>query len=242
MKIVEILCKKEKYNIILDDEDYEKLKSCKFVIRKSTTTCDLIYCDIIIDKKQKSLHRYIMNVTDSKVVIDHINHNGLDNRRENLRVCSNAENSRNSRKQSNPASSIYKGVHLNINTQKYESNIKFNYRKISLGCYDTELDAAKAYDAAAKLLFKEFACLNFPDVEPNVLLFNEEKLIEKSKRPTRTEKYCYFHKSSQSWHACICINKKKHSFGYYKTQEEATAASYEFRKLNKIGKEFNNGR
>ena len=92
--------------------------------------------------------------------IDHINGNGLDCRRENMRVCTNAENRRNMRK--TRGASRFKGVakcRTNAN-RIWHAYIWFNNRKINLGCYPTEEEAARAYNAAALQYHGEFACLN----------------------------------------------------------------------------------
>lgn len=104
------------------------------------------------------MHRVIMNCPDDKQ-IDHINHNGLDDRELNLRICTNAENQHN-QKPRKGGSSKYKGVSLRKDTKQWTAHIKNGGGLINLGHYDTEIEAAKAYDDKAKELFGEFACLN----------------------------------------------------------------------------------
>jgi hypothetical protein len=120
--------------------------------------------NITKDGKQKAfqLHRAIMNITDPKIKIDHVNHNTLDNTKENLRICSNKENIRNSRSTIN-SSSIYKGVGWHKATQKWLAKIYCDYKHIHIGIFNDESEAARAYDLKAKELFGEFAYLNFPD-------------------------------------------------------------------------------
>ena len=114
------------------------------------------------------LHREIMKAKNGQEV-DHINGDGMDNRRENLRLCSHRENMQNSVKRKNDAASIYKGVHLCKN--RWRSQIKINGKQIHLGNFDHELDAAKAYDGAAIRFFGDFARPNFPN-ESFSLAFN----------------------------------------------------------------------
>lgn len=90
--------------------------------------------------------------------IDHINGDQRDNRIANLRVASTAENSRNAKSQA--GSSQFKGV--SASGRRWVARIKSNRKNISLGSFATEVDAAKAYDAAAIVHFGEFARLNFP--------------------------------------------------------------------------------
>jgi len=107
------------------------------------------------------MHRQILEVPEGKVV-DHINHNGLDNRKANLRIVTVLQNSWNARKQTGNFSSKYKGVSLIKRTWKWKANIIYKGKKIFLGCFDDEHSAAKAYDARAAKLFGEYAVLNFP--------------------------------------------------------------------------------
>ena len=109
------------------------------------------------------MHRWIMNAPKG-MVVDHINHNGLDNRKENLRFATNAENSRYARKTKNKFSSNYKGVHYIKKVKRWRAMITFEGKTIYVGQYKDEISAAKAYDRAAKKYFVEFACLNFPEL------------------------------------------------------------------------------
>lgn len=92
-------------------------------------------------------------------VVDHKNHDTLDNRRANLRVCTRAENNRNAKaKKSNKTG--YKGVCFYPSKNKFLASITLNRKQISLGLFSTASDAAFAYDEAAKRLHGEFACVN----------------------------------------------------------------------------------
>ncbi|GAJ01158.1 unnamed protein product [marine sediment metagenome] len=104
------------------------------------------------------MHRAILNPplgSDS----DHINGNGLDNRRTNLRVCTHAENCQNRRKPTG-CSSRYKGVSWRKRTRKWRAYIWINGRQKQLGCFDEEEEAARAYNKEALEQFREFAQLN----------------------------------------------------------------------------------
>jgi hypothetical protein len=106
------------------------------------------------------MHREILYAPKDKVV-DHINHNGLDNRRENLRLVTIEQNVWNTRKQRRLTASRYKGVTLHKG--QWRSVIYRRKKQIHLGYFDTEETAAKAYDVKAKELFGEYACLNFSE-------------------------------------------------------------------------------
>lgn len=111
-----------------------------------------------ISNKDMPLHNFIMKPNKNEIV-DHINHNTLDNRKSELRICKKQENEFNCRKQAN-CSSKYKGVCWDKNKNKWISSIGYNNKLIHLGRYNNEIDAARAYNGKAKELFGEFAYLN----------------------------------------------------------------------------------
>lgn len=101
------------------------------------------------------LHRIILNLPDNKFT-DHINNNKLDNRNENLRICTKAENNRNAGIQVNSATG-YTGVNLDKRRNKYRAYIKFNKKQIFLGYFNTIEDAAKVREQAEREYFKDFS-------------------------------------------------------------------------------------
>ena len=114
-----------------------------------------------VEGKPIKMHRFIMGLTsDDKIMIDHINHNGLDNRKENLRLCSNGGNQANQRIIPGSSSS-YKGVSWHKASRKWRVSISKNNEKFEINGFVNEIEAAKAYDEKAKELFGNFAQLNF---------------------------------------------------------------------------------
>ena len=102
------------------------------------------------------------SITEEGQMVDHINRDKLDNRRENLRLCNMTESNRNRGpihfKHSSSITSKYKGVHWSKN--KWRATIEVNGKKIYLGFFDNEQDAAIAYNEAAKKYFGDYAYLN----------------------------------------------------------------------------------
>jgi hypothetical protein len=110
--------------------------------------------------KSIKMHRQITNAPDH-LVVDHIDHNGLNNRNTNLRNATFTQNCQNQRRLSHKTSK-YKGVHWNKRQKKWAAQIHCNNKKYHLGYFTDEIEAAKAYDKKAVELHDEFACLNFP--------------------------------------------------------------------------------
>ena len=109
-------------------------------------------------KKYFFMHREILNPKNDQQV-DHINHDTLDNRKINLRACSKTQNLMNQKKSANK-SSKFKGVVWHKQKGKWYARIVVNKKSISLGLFQTQEQAAIAYNEAAKTHFKEFAKLN----------------------------------------------------------------------------------
>ena len=143
----------------VDDEDMPKLKGIGMYIWTSKRH-HTFYLMATINKKQIRVHRLLLGVTDPKKLVDHKNGNGLDNRRDNLRVTDSRGNNSNARKRKNARTSKYKGVHLDSGSMKWIAQIQVNSKKLSLGHYLVEEEAAKAYNQAALKYFGEFAVLN----------------------------------------------------------------------------------
>ena len=107
------------------------------------------------------MHRLVMD-TPPDLVCDHINHDGLDNRKQNLRNCTTRQNSFN-RPSNRGSFSKFKGVSYRKNEKNYTACISINGKPVRLGVFKDEESAAWAYDEAAKKYQGQFAFLNFPE-------------------------------------------------------------------------------
>jgi hypothetical protein len=142
--------------ILVDEDDWHDLMKCSWTNNDG-------YGMGTIAKKQIRMHRYIMKMTDSKIFIDHINGNRLDNRKENLREVTASQNGMNKKLRNDiNASSKYKGVNK-TSTNRFGGKITKDGITYNLGSFIDEKDAAKAYNEKAIELFGEFSKLNIFD-------------------------------------------------------------------------------
>jgi hypothetical protein len=148
---------------ILDPNDYYRFGRFKWCIGGGNGKLYAIRGQRIgaDDLKIVRLHRLIMNAPDG-LLVDHRNGDGLDNRRANLRLATRAQNQYNKRKRKN-ATSRFRGVYFHKEHRKWAACLIVAGKKIWLGYFDSEIEAAKAYDEAAKKYRGEFACPNFPE-------------------------------------------------------------------------------
>jgi hypothetical protein len=142
--------------VLVDDEDFELVSP--YTWRLVQGGGGQRYASAWVGVKDVFMHRLITGAARGKVV-DHIDGNPLNNQRANLRVCTQAENQGNRRK-IKPASSIYKGVSWVQKRRKWQASLYVSGRQRLLGRFASEIEAARAYDAAAKQHFGEFALLN----------------------------------------------------------------------------------
>jgi HNH endonuclease/AP2 domain len=142
----------------VDDADFEWLSQWKWCALRVGHTWYAVRTDYTGGRKQMVImHRLVVGRSDLRV--DHRDGNGLNNQRGNLRLVTASQNRCNSRKRG--GSSIYKGVCLRKRGKHWQAQIANLRVQKYLGSFNSEVEAARAYDAAARELHGEFACLNF---------------------------------------------------------------------------------
>lgn len=135
----------------VDDEDFDELSGHRWHLSEG-------YARSNIGGKNTRMHRLICG-NPYGMEIDHINADRLDNRRENLRVCTSSENNMNRKTNKGTASGL-KGVYRH--RKKWQAKIQLNGKTRNLGVHASPEDAARAYDKAAKEMFGDFARCHFP--------------------------------------------------------------------------------
>jgi hypothetical protein len=150
---------------LADAEDYSRLSRYTWFAEGTRKNCYAVRKE---NGKSIKMHRQITNAPDH-LVVDHIDHNGLNNQKKNLRLCTFAENCRNLKGRSlnyardRRKTSEYKGVHWHRRLKKWAAQITCNNNTYHLGYFHDEIEAALAYDQKAAELFGQFACLNLPN-------------------------------------------------------------------------------
>jgi hypothetical protein len=144
----------------VDDEDFDKFGLMRWHAQWDPDTKTFYACGKtrLPDGKYKfrSLHRLIMNVSDQKIKVDHINHDGLDDQKLNLRTCDNSQNLRNRGSLDSNNTSGYRGVSFYKPNGKWVGKIRVSGRLLHLGYFPDKIDAAEAYAEASKTYFGEF--------------------------------------------------------------------------------------
>ena len=222
MKKIELT--QNKYTIV-DDEDYEELNKYNWYTRKDRYVSYAVRTDNKLNKIIY-MHRVIMKFFNP-IEIDHINGNGLDNRKENLRICTRSQNNGNIRIPRHNTSGI-KGVSWYRPTKKWVAQIGNNSKRVCLGYFSSKLEAKSVYTLASEKYFGEF----YSDG-----IRKEDKKLQKEVNNIKLEKkerlYSHnvsgirgvgWHKGSNKWRARIVINGKQKYLGTFPCIADAKAA------------------
>lgn len=179
----------------VDDEDFE------FVSKYHWTFNNNRYAHHVWFENGKfnhiKLHRLLLDVTDRNIIVDHVDGNGLNNMKSNIRVCNRFENGRNRKSSRDKSMSIFHGVSSKKRkwkskktgeefvNQRWTAIISFNKKDMYLGSFENEIEASIAYDFKCIELFKEFSHPNFL----NHKLFELQKLFLTNKQLLTINQY-----------------------------------------------------
>lgn len=145
MKIIKLTQNKESF---IDDEDFEDINKYKWYLSKGRNTN---YAEARVNGKKIRMHKFIMNNLDKIGIIDHIDRNGLNNQKENLRIVSFRQNLMNSKIYKNNTSGT-RGVYFHNASKKWEANIRHKGKTIHLGTF-IDINLAKiVYEKKVKEL------------------------------------------------------------------------------------------
>lgn len=143
---------------LIDNADYRLVKP--YTWHTMRVGCGLDYAATNVDGELIYMHRLLLGLTrGDKRRGDHKNHDGLDNRRKNLRIATYSQDQHNARIAKHNKSGL-KGVWWKARERKWEAGIYIMKKQVFLGRYPTPEQAAAAYDAAAVKYFGKFACTN----------------------------------------------------------------------------------
>lgn len=148
------------HTILFEEADADVVGQYRWWVQASHAPNLFYACTEVRKSDRRRTSLYMHSLLLGVVGIDHVNGNGLDNRRGNLRPASHALNGANQRPRA--GSSTYKGVSWKPSKNKWLAQIMVNSKTRFLGYHASEIDAARAYDAAALEAWDEFAWLNFP--------------------------------------------------------------------------------
>lgn len=202
---------------IVDDDDYDFLMQWKWHLHGGKNSWYAARSAKLPCKNKQStilMHRIILGVGNGEFV-DHINGDKLDNRRSNLRRCNLVQNAQN-RKPLIKSTSKYLGVSKDKTRDKWRAMIVVDNKKLWLGRFDSEEDAANAYNQMAKIHFKEFANLN---KLPNMVFKDKRK-----KNKTSDYIGVHFCNRDKRFSARIVINGKRIYLGNYINEKDAAIA------------------
>lgn len=213
---------------LIDDEDARLVSEVKwqiFVDRPGLWYAFRVFHDESGNKVRTLLHRAVLDAKPGQIV-DHIDGDGLDCRRHNLRFCTSQQNSWNMKRSINQRAGKYRGVAWNKTQKKWIVRIagvgtcgpRGSVLRKHLGCFDDPVEAAKAYDRAAVHFHGEFASLNFPHSTPGP--FVELPVYCKATAKGGYRGVTWDAKKGK-WQARVSFGEHRFHVGYFSSQIEA---------------------
>ncbi|MDG1949875.1 MAG: HNH endonuclease [bacterium] len=217
----------------VDDDDFDNLNENWIWYRSSAGYA-------ISNDSWSKMHR-IVTKAEKKDIVDHINGDKLDNRKENLRLVSTCENVHNQKKRTGTKNN-YKGTKFNKRLKLWEGRCRIYGQDFSLGHYTSEVAAGYAYNKKAQEL-SDYAKVNeFPGYTTEQLeqmLIDDKREIKPADFRSRF-KYVYWHKKAGrmkhgKWFASVPLGDNKRKFlGYHKTEELANEAVVKYKEENNL--------
>jgi hypothetical protein len=234
------------FKVLIDEDDYERVTAHKWRVMWGKAKKEQLYyfrsAFWLKDKKEYKdtfLHRFIMGCTHGDGnVVDHKNHNTLDCRKENLRICTPTQNTQNSRMyRTNKIG--YKGIKQDPSTGHWSARIQTpDGVRLSLGTYSSAEDAAKAYDRASLAYFGEYAVTNFS--KENYTEYDLTHLDQSTEMPSKSNSSGYvgvtWSSVGKNWKARYIDNGKTKWLGTYKDPYDAYLAREKYIAELKEGK------
>jgi hypothetical protein len=213
---------------IVDEADAEWIASFGRWHAHKSGRSQSYYAVRSVPRGQGSRHLFMHALIAGRKMADHINRNGLDNRRVNLRAATGAQNGANHGLQSNNTSG-YKGV-TSAGDGRWRASITVRGRRSSLGTFDDPVDAARAYNIAAAAAFGEYAWLNpvpapgagVPHLRPP----RRSSQRKRSRPRTNTSGYSgvHWHRRDRKWIARIRVGDRRVHLGSFDDPVEAARA------------------
>lgn len=146
-------------SVLVDDGDFEELSKWNWTAHFHRSGGGWYSERNAGNNKTILMHRQIMKVIKG-MIVDHKDRNGLNNQRSNLRIATRSQNNANRRASINSRTSKFLGVAYEKDRKKWTARIRKDWKGYRLGSFDTEVEAARAYNAAATIFHGEFANLN----------------------------------------------------------------------------------
>lgn len=144
--------------ILIDDEDANIVAGITWSVLRIR---QLAYATARVEGKRVYMHRVVSHAPDG-VSVDHINGEGLDNQKANLRFVTHSQNCMNTRKRSNQ-SSRFRGVYFDKGKGRWRAQVTASGVQTTIGTFESEEAAAVAYDREARLRFGQYGRYNFPN-------------------------------------------------------------------------------
>ena len=207
-------------SLIVDLEDTEKIRQFTWRLDKDGYATASTKRDENNKQQQYRMHRLILNVTDPKIIVDHIDRNKTNNRKNNFRIVTYQQNTFNRSKIKNSSSS-YKGLYFDKKHNAYQLRIFKDGKSFYFGTYTSEIAAANAYNYYIIQFFGEYSVFN------DVTYMDKEEWEQYKNNYNKTSKYrgVSLNKNGKFWRVVAQDKNRKVTYvGTYKTEDEAALA------------------